>query len=189
MYGIQGGKSNRAGAGRADSGGAKLGLTKNWCGAAGCSLLGLAKNVRDTASVAGGPSLGPPSTSSVTHDNNNIRQLTLTARLGGGDSWRLCVWNRRPGRNARATVVGQQRQLNSADWRSARQEPRPPKGDFAGTTEHQLGDARQQQHPSAYANGSPWGGGSWRLCVWQRRPGRNARATVVGQQRHVSADS
>ena len=47
---------------------------------------------------------------------------------------------------------GEQGQLTSA-----RREPRPPKGNFAGTTEHQLGNA-EEQHPSADANGSPRGG-------------------------------
>ena len=62
--------------------------------------------------------------------NDNTRRLTLTARLyGRGGAVRL----------GRSLAL--------------------PRGNFAGTTEHQLGDRATQQHPSAYANCPLRGGG------------------------------
>ena len=64
-----------------------------------------------------------------------LAKNALDAACVPGRTQRLRRKRKHPLANAKGSPVGR-----AEGSRSARQEPRPPKGDFAGTTEHQLGD-------------------------------------------------
>ncbi len=119
-----------------------------------------------------------------------------------GALW-LCVGKGRPGRNVRATVVGEQRQRNRGSLiRLGRSLALPVRGGARGGRHglnRMLRPASSRavtmprvplsgSQPRGWMRGGQTCGASW-LCVGKRRPGRNARSTVVGDLRQRNRGS